>query len=455
MWKGPGLTALPRILTSLPTSEIFRLSSRHRSWGCIPQQSNLVWTPSWSGEVVGRIGHISLPLLAYGRGRSYGDQCLNTSGALVDTRFLSGIKSFDRQRGLLVCESGVTLADVLNLVVPHGWFVPVLPGTSTVTIGGAIANDIHGKNHHQVGTFSSCLRRLTLLRRDGLVHDLTPEDALFAATVAGMGLTGIILDATLQLVRQEPWVHVEYQRFQSIDGFFKIDETSQDWDLCVAWVDSLAKGRSLGRGIYMRGRHCSNPGSHASLNRMTIPIPGYAPNWLLNRHAMRAFNWLFYHKQLRDSVAATCHYRDFYFPLDWVGDWNLMYGPRGLLQYQCVVGPEQADAVVQIIEAVANAKMGSFLGVLKRFGSPRSPGMLSFPKPGYTVAFDFPDVGNDVRLLVRRLDSIVCEHGGRVYPAKDLLMDRDVFRHGYERLDEFRSHLDPGLLSDLWVRLGK
>jgi L-gulonolactone oxidase len=346
---------------------------------------------------------------------------------------------------------------LIELALPYGWFPPVLPGTRFVTLGGAIANDVHGKNHHRTGTFGRHVRRLGLLRTDGSVHDLGPGDAggLFAATVGGLGLTGVIAWAELQLARVAgAWLDTEDIAFSGLDGFFTLAEASEaSHAYTVAWIDCLATGKSLGRGIFSRANPASDP-DRAPPRRRRLAAPADAPAGLLNPLTLRAFNTAYFHLKAAGAGGRKAHYDTFFFPLDAIGDWNRVYGRRGFFQHQCVL-PEAAarPAVRELVSQIARVGQGSFLAVLKTFGAVASPGLLSFPMKGATLALDFPNRGDDTLKLLARLDDVVLEAGGRLYPAKDGRISAAMFQAGYPALGEFVRHLDPGLSSAFWRRV--
>jgi FAD/FMN-containing dehydrogenase len=404
----------------------------------------------------------ALPLastvLPFGNGRSYGDSCLNVGGALLQTRSLDRFIRFDRDTGVLACESGVLLADILRLVVPAGWFLPVVPGTCYVTVGGAIANDVHGKNHHRAGTFGRHVQQLELLRSNGDRFACSPTEnpQWFAATVGGLGLTGVVTWAQLQLRRiQGPRVDVESIRFGHLDEFFSLcAESELSSEYTVAWIDCLGRGKQLGRGILQRANHADGdfPGRQVAARKMTVPFP--PPLSLVNGVSLRIFNTLHYHRQSARQTRTSEHFQSFFFPLDRILHWNRLYGPKGFYQYQCVIPPPVArEATAELLETIARSGLGSFLAVLKRFGAASSPGVLSFPREGVTLALDFPNKGSEVERLFEALDAIVSASGGSLYPAKDGRMPGSLFRSGYPRWREFAQYIDPACSSSFWRRV--
>lgn len=396
--------------------------------------------------------------LPFGNGRSYGDSCLNAGGSLLATRALDRFISFDPESGILACEAGTLLADILRLVVPAGWFVPVTPGTRFVTVGGAIANDVHGKNHHKAGTFTRHVRRLELARSDGRRLLCSPEENpdWFAATAGGLGLTGLILSAEIQLRRiASPYLNVETIRFRNLDEFLALAvESDQGFEHTVAWVDCLGRGWELGRGLFQRANHSQEPRAAARRRVRQLNVPFTPPFSLVNGASLRTFNALYYHRQWGNQRSRREHYESFFYPLDRILHWNRLYGPRGFYQYQCVIpGRAGRDAMTDLLKRIAGSGQGSFLAVLKAFGALPSPGMLSFPREGLTLALDFPNRGPALERLFRELDAIVRTAGGRLYPAKDGRMPGELFRDGYPRWQELARYIDPRCSSSFWRRV--
>lgn len=396
-------------------------------------------------------------VLPYGNGRSYGDSCLNVGAGLIQTRGLDKFIEFDRESGVLTCEAGVLLADILQIAVPAGWFVPVTPGTCFVTVGGSIANDVHGKNHHGSGNFSRHVLRLELLRSDGqrILCSASENPEWFAATAGGLGLTGIVTWAQLQLRRiPGPRMEVETIRFHNLDEFLALCAASdRDFEYTVAWVDCLGRGSQLGRGLFQRANHTatqvqSRPG------RRQLAVPIMPPFSLVNAASLRIFNTAYYHVPTGDRRRALVDYAPFFYPLDGILHWNRLYGPRGLYQYQCVIpGSQGRDATAELLQAIERSGQGSFLAVLKMFGPLTSPGMLSFPREGITLALDFPNRGERLERLFGELDAIVQQAGGRLYPAKDGRMPASLFRSGFPRWQEFSRYMDPRCSSTFWRRV--
>lgn len=400
----------------------------------------------------------SVPVLPYGMGRSYGDSCLNNGGVLIESSSLKHFISFDDATGVLRCESGVSLADILSLIVPRGWFLPVTPGTRFVSVGGAIANDVHGKNHHRAGTFGCYVRRFELLRSDGSRIECSPEEnaGLYSATIGGLGLTGLITWAEIQLKPVvNPYLQEETLRFKSIDEFFLLNRDSEtNYEYTVAWIDCVAKGKSLGRGAFYRANHhgSASPQHRPAAPKSTMTFPFTPPISLVNKLSLKAFNSAYFRMQPQRR-SRTVHYQPFFYPLDSILNWNRMYGPKGMLQYQCVVPESEGQEVFrEMLQTISDSGSGSFLAVLKMFGNKPSPGMLSFPRPGITLALDFPNTPATFKLL-DRLDALTCEAGGCVYPAKDARMSKESFQAYFPEWQAFSEYIDPRFSSGFWRRV--
>lgn len=439
----------------------FALSDDILSWGRVLRTPHRAARPGWRDELPAVIAEARAqpgPLLGIGLGRSYGDSGLNPDGAVIDMTGVNRLISFDPATRLLKADAGLSFDALLQVIVPRGFFLPVTPGTRFVTLGGAIANDIHGKNHHGAGTIGRWVRRIGLLRSDGAVLDLAPADetGLFAATIGGLGLTGLIAWVELELMPiASAMMDVETIPFGNLDEFFALAaESDAAFDYTVSWIDCLATVPQTGRGLFSRARHsASGPLQAGRGGGRAIPfdLPGFA----LNRTSIKAFNALYAWNGRRKAGTTQQPYQPFFYPLDAIGHWNRMYGRRGMYQYQSVVPPEAArDATAAMLDAIAAAGEGSFLAVLKTFGDLPSPGLLSFPKPGTTLALDFPNKGASTLNLMARLDDIVRAAGGRLYPAKDGRISRDMFRTGYPDWERFAAHVDPQFSSLFWRRVG-
>jgi len=429
------------------------------AWGRVHRGRHRVAAPGWPGDVAAaaRASAAGSNTLARGFGRSYGDSGLNLGGGLVDMTGLDRVLAFDREAGVLRADAGMSLEAVLRLVVPAGWFLPVTPGTKFVSLGGAVANDVHGKNHHVAGCFGRHVRRLGLWRSDrGLVEcapDTEPE--LFAATVGGLGLTGVMIWVEFALIPiAASAMAVENERFEGLDDFFRLSEDGADWPYTVAWVDTLASGSRLGRGVFSRGRPATTgPLTPHRPGGPTVPVT--VPGFLLNRWTVGAFNRL-YHAKPGSAFSGEQPYDPFFYPLDRIRNWNRLYGPRGFYQWQGVVPPTLArDAVRTLLERIARSGEASFLAVLKNFGDLESPGLMSFPAAGTTLALDFPNRGARTLALLADLDRVVAEAGGRLYPAKDGRLPGAEFRRGYPAWRNLERLRDPMLMSSFWRRVSQ
>jgi len=399
---------------------------------------------------VGRRGAI-----ARGLGRSYGDSAQNGGGTVLRLAAGSAGLSLDEQRAEVTAPGGMSLDELLRLIVPRGFFVPVTPGTRYVTVGGALASDIHGKNHHVEGSFGNHVRRLRLLTADGTIRELTPDgetSSSFWATIGGMGLTGIILDATFSLIPIETSrCVIETRRVGDLDALLAVMGPGADDAVrySVAWIDLLAKGKHLGRSVLTRGDHAtvdqlsskqaSDPLDYGPHQVASVPIT--PPISVLNHASVAAFNEAWYRKAPRHREGEIQGLTRFFHPLDAVGNWNRLYGPRGFVQYQFVVPFGAETAMRAVIERIAGSGTASFLAVLKAFG-PANPAPMSFPFPGWTLALDLPAGARDLAGLLHRLDDIVLDAGGRHYLAKDAHTTPDAIRRGYPRLAEWRSARD-------------
>jgi FAD/FMN-containing dehydrogenase len=426
------------------------------SWGTVVRAEHSVYRLQSRHEPFPELDSVS-SVLPYGNGRSYGDSCLNVGAGLLKTRGLDRFIEFDPQTGLLTCEAGTLLAQILEQFVPQGWFLPVSPGTCFVTVGGAIANDVHGKNHHSAGTFSRHVASFELVRSDGqrLLCSPTRNPEWFAATAGGLGLTGLVTWAQLQL-RRIPGRHmdVETLRFGNLDEFLALAaESDQEFEYTVAWVDCLGRGKHLGRGLLQRANHAPSPAG-APAHRKQLSVPFTPPFSLVNTASLRIFNTAYYNLPPAARRRELLDYEPFFYPLDSILCWNRLYGPHGLFQYQCVIPQASGrEATAALLEAIGRSGMGSFLAVLKVFGPVESPALLSFPQPGITLALDFPNRGAALEQLFTVLDAIVRDAGGRLYPAKDGRMPADLFRSGYPRWREFSSYVDPRCSSSFWRRV--
>jgi decaprenylphospho-beta-D-ribofuranose 2-oxidase len=438
-------------------------------WGRTPVTASLVSRPSSADELVkAGLDAGERGVIARGLGRAYGDAAMNAGGLVVEATGVSGVLDLDPATGLVRALAGTSLDDLMRVSVPQGWFPPVTPGTKYITIGGAIASDVHGKDHHAGGTFGAHVRSIVIALPDGTTRTLTPEStpAEFWATCGGMGLTGTIVEATVALHPIETSrVSVDTDRVPDLDTLLTLlTEDEERYRYSVAWVDLLAKGRQLGRSVLTRanfatldaldGKRLAEPLAFEPPDPMPAPP---APSGLLNRWTIRAFNELWFRKtpkRRRDELQSITQY---FYVLDLLRDWPRLYGPKGFLQWQCLVPFGREDLLRSIIESIAEHHSASFLAVLKRFG-PANPGHLSFPAPGWTLALDMPAGDRSLADLLTGLDRDVADAGGRVYLAKDSTLHPQHVPVMYPRLDEWRqvrAQLDPEgrLVSDLARRL--
>ena len=441
-------------------------------WGRVSPSSAELAEPATvdSAAQLLRAGADVRGVIARGLGRSYNNAAQSADGVVISTARMNRIIELDATTGLVTCEAGVSLEQLMVAGLPAGWFVPVSPGTRQVTIGGAIAADVHGKNHHVAGSFARHVSSLQILLPDGDVRTVTSssDPALFWATAGGMGLTGIIVRATVQLKRvATSRVRVDTVRTADIDETMAmLAEHDRRYGYTVAWSDSMARGASLGRSVITSGDFAdladlppadrADPFAFRPGTRVGVPA-GFPPG-LINRYTVRLANEAWYRKAPRSRTGELQTIGAFFHPLDGIRNWNRVYGPGGFRQYQYVVPFGQEAAVRRSFELVSAVHAPSFVTVLKRFGE-SDPGLLSFPMAGWTLALDFPARTPGLARLLGQLDQLVLEAGGRVYLAKDSRVPAEVLAGMYPRLPEFRklrAELDPAeiLASDLSRRLG-
>ena len=429
------------------------------SWGRYPdiaQNSNSCY---WRNDLAGLLKDVVSryqTTLPYGNGRSYGDSCLATTDQVIATSNLNRFLRADWINGIIVAEAGVTLAELLAIAIPKGWFLSVTPGTQFATVGGAIANDVHGKNHHLKGTFGNHLRSFGLIRSDkGYMHCSPSENVeMFAATVGGLGLTGIITFAEIQLTPiKTSLIDSHVVRFDNLKEFFTLSfELDHKHEYSVAWIDCLASGSNAGRGVYIVGDHAQY-GTLTTQHSSKLNVPLTPPISLINNYSLRAFNEVYWRSHPKNTKRQRESYESFFYPLDRILNWNRIYGRGGFQQYQCVIPDENAEtAVADLLKTIASHGQGSFLAVLKRCGDIQSPGLMSFPLPGTSLALDFPQNSN-IDALFNRLDEIVRAAGGRLYPAKDAHMKGTDFRTAYPEWERLELLRDPTLVSRFWQRV--
>lgn len=408
----------------------------YSGWGNYPK---VIAKPHRFGSVESLQGIVRAydDLIAHGNGRSYGDSALGEN--LVLTRPYNYFLSFDENQGILHCQAGVLLADILEIFVPRGWFLSITPGTKLITVGGAIASDVHGKNHHIAGAFSSCVIEFSLMTRDGKILVCSPNmnQELFRATCGGMGLTGIILEAKIRLQPiSSSLIDQTTIKAADLKETFDVFEQFRDATYSVAWVDCMAKGNKRGRSLVMLGEHEQN-GRLEFTNRKKISVPFDFPAFALNQFSVKAFNSIYYGKAGKKITNQSVDMDSFFYPLDTIDQWNRIYGKKGFMQYQFVLPLDRSyPGMEKILGKIADSGKGSFLAVLKLFGK-NNDNWLSFPMEGYTLSLDFK-VEPKVFRLFEELDKIVLDHGGRFYLAKDARITREKFQAGYSNIEKFR-----------------
>ena len=411
-------------------------------WGRYPRLEARVALPQTENAFIDYLQTTQTPtdhsLIARGLGRSYGDSSL--ASTVLQTQYLNHFQSFDNVTGLLRCEAGVSLAQILEVFVPRGWFLPVTPGTRFVTVGGAIAGDVHGKNHHISGTFCEYVTQIDMLLGNGEKITISPTQysELFHATCGGMGLTGIILSASIRL---KPIVSsniiqttIKAPNLAAVLQAFEENQSAPD---SVAWIDCLARGKDLGRSLLMLGEHAQE-GPLLAQNIKAIPVPMDMPAFLLNQTTITAFNTLYYNKTLQVKTSQHIAYETFFYPLDTIANWNRLYGKPGFVQYQFALPKAGGEiGLRQVLERISSSGKGSFLAILKIFGK-ANQNLLSFPIEGYTLALDFKVEPNLFHLL-NELDQIVLKYNGRLYLSKDARMSESTFKSSYPRWTEFEA----------------
>lgn len=428
------------------------------SWGNYPDNPQLGLPCRWQSDVPLLISQITKTVgstLAYGLGRSYGDSCLAASGNVIQMAPLDRMLAVDWSQGVIRAEAGITLDVLLKIIIPQGWFLAVTPGTRFVTLGGAIANDVHGKNHHRRGTFGNHVRRLGLWRQgEYLICSPTEHPELFAATLGGLGLTAIILWAEISLIPiKASQIESHVGRFGNLAEFFDLsDQYDQQHEYSVAWVDCLAQKSQQGRGVFIRGDH-SIYGDLSLEKKKIASVPITPPISLINSLSLKAFNHVYWNSHPKQFKARRLAFEPFFYPLDRLYHWNRIYGRKGFQQYQCVLPDAVAKHVLPLVlKVISDSGQGSFLAVLKRCGDIPSPGLLSFPLPGISLALDFPQ-HSQLLPLFSRLDALVHEAGGRLYPAKDAHMTGKDFRRAYPTWEHLEALRDPALNSCFWTRV--
>ncbi len=424
------------------------------SFGGKTAQVSGLLQPHWVGDISGSLG--SETFLPVGMGKSYGDVALATNAKAISSLSLNRMISWDASSGILECEAGVLLSDIQSTFVKQGWMLPVTPGTSFVTVGGAIANDVHGKDHHFAGTFGDHVLSFTLIRSSGEILNCSPSEnaEMFRATIGGLGLTGFIATARLKLrAVVGPFFDSEVIPYGNLAEFFALSEETeaQGWQASVSWFDcSTAKA---GRGSFTRGNSSARKYEEEPRG-LGLSIPFTPPISLVNKLSLDLFNSAYFELQRRSAGRSEVHYREFYYPLDGVGNWNRIYGPQGFFQYQSVVPMAHAsEATEEMLSVIKKSGQGSFLAVLKTFGDRKPAGLLSFARSGVTLALDFPNRGDKTEQLFKALDKIVLEAGGTLNPSKDARMSREMFHSGFPGVAEFAKFRDPRIVSDFARRV--
>ncbi|BBO81289.1 FAD-linked oxidase [Desulfosarcina ovata subsp. sediminis] len=425
-------------------------------WGNYNKRQCLVQFMSGSVALKNWVTENRDAFIARGYGRSYGDAAVNSYGHVLKQCYRNRFLKFDEESGKLICEAGVSLSEIITVFLPRGWFLPTTPGTKFVSVGGAIAADVHGKNHHVDGSWGTFVHSFELLLPNGEVKHCSriENKDLFRSTIGGMGLTGIILTAEIQLVPVEAaWVKVDYKRTKDLnDTFATFAEDAAKYRYSVAWIDCVSKGKNMGRSVCMFGNDTDRNEVPDLYRRKPLSVPTKRkktvlfdfPNWVLNPFSTKVFNSIYYDSNR--NCTKVVDYDSFFYPLDSILNWNRIYGKRGFVQYQAFLPPNNAErGYRRILERITNAGFASFLAVFKSCG-PGREGLLSFLDEGYTLALDLPNTGENLRALSNELDKIVVKNEGRLYLAKDALTDSTSFAEMYPQLPEFKeikNRIDP------------
>jgi FAD/FMN-containing dehydrogenase len=407
-----------------------------QSWGCYPKIKNHV-EKFFDNNSANIYLDKQQSFIAYGNGRSYGDSALNES--ILHMRPHDYFINFDDESGLLQVESGVLLSEIIEHFVPRGWFLQITPGTKLITVGGAIASDVHGKNHHLNGCFSECVKEFDIIQVDGSIISCTREKypELFKATCGGMGLTGVIISAKIFLKKiNSQFIDQTTIKTHNLEQTFEAFEQYQSSPYSVAWIDCLAKKGNIGRSLLMLGDF-RNDGKLCYSPKDKLSIPFNFPSFALNNLSIRAFNWLYYGKVKEDKSKQRVDIDTFFYPLDAIAHWNRIYGKNGLTQYQCILPKDCSyDGLKEILAKIAESGKGSFLAVLKLYGK-ANDNYLSFPMEGYSLALDFKIEKGTLELL-NQLDDILKQYKGRVYLTKDARVSKANFEQSYPMVNEFR-----------------
>jgi FAD/FMN-containing dehydrogenase len=427
---------------------------KQRSFGGLIATASSVVSPHWPTDLKSLGGTTFLPV---GMSKSYGDVALSSGNRIISSLGLNRFLHWDAATGVLECEAGVLLSDIQSTLVSQGWLLPVTPGTSFVTVGGAVANDVHGKDHHLSGTFGEHVLSLQLVRSTGEVLECskTSNPELFKATIGGLGLTGFITSVRLQLrAVAGPYFDTEVIPYENLGEFFSLSEAteSENWEASVSWFDCSTS--KAGRGSFTRGNSSEQPDDGAKRGGLGLSVPFTPPISLVNKLTLDIFNSGYYLLQKRAAGKHLTHYRNFYYPLDGVRNWNRIYGPKGFFQYQSVIPMKDAEAATEeMLSVIKKSGQGSFLAVLKTFADREPAGLLSFARHGVTLALDFPNRGQKTEKLFEALDAIVFEAGGTLNPSKDSRMSREMFQTGFPGIKEFAKYRDAGIVSDFSRRV--
>ena len=405
------------------------------SWGMYPQIKSKKFTFNTKDNLKNILKENST-LIPFGNGRSYGDSALNEN--IIYSKPYNYFLDFDEERGLLHCQSGVMLSEIIEAFVPRGWFLKVTPGTKLITIGGAIASDVHGKNHHVEGCFSSCVEEFTLILPNGEIKNVKKDDELFLATCGGMGLTGVILDAKISLKKiNSKYINQTTIKTKNLKETFEAFEKYSHMPYSVAWIDCLAKGEDIGKCLLMVGDFADD-GKLDFKEKKKKTIPFNFPSFALNNFSVKAFNWLYYKKAPDGESKQKVDIDTFFYPLDAINNWNRIYGKNGFTQYQFILPKDVSyDGLKEILEKISNSKKGSFLAVLKLYGE-ANQNYLSFPMKGYSLALDFK-IEKGIFELLDSLDEIILKYGGRIYLTKDVRVSKEIFEKGYPSIEKFRN----------------
>jgi len=416
------------------------------NWGFSPKITAEISSNKRAKHIAKNVLDSNDAVIARGNGRCYGDSSLQKK--IIDTTVLKRYLNWNQTKGILHCEAGLLLSEILEFTVPKGYFLPVTPGTKFVTLGGAIASNIHGKNHHKEGSLSEFIEEITLLNQYGETVKCSPEENpdLFTETIGGMGLTGIILSASFRLKRiTSSYINTESIKAKNIYELFDLFKKYHSTTYSVAWIDCLSKGSKMGRSILMLGEHAEESALLKNSRKQKpllihslkqINVPFMFPSFALNRLTIKAFNFLYYHRQFKKKEKKLAHYDGFFYPLDKINNWNRIYGKNGFTQYQFVIPFKNGEeGMIKILEKISKAGEGSFLAVLKTFGpKDNNVSKLSFPDEGYTLALDFK-LSKKVLKLLNELDKIVLDYGGKLYLTKDSRMSASTFKEMYPQLD--------------------